>query len=401
MIHRKGTIMHSDDNSNSRTEMLSLLSAAVTSEASDLHLVSDQVPRLRIHGELQTYGNVIKADKLETMLRSIAPAGIMSSICGDAQTAAKQLGTDFKHDLDFSYEAEEIDNTTGGKTLHRFRFNVFYSHGKLGACIRTIPATIPTLEWAGIPSNLVNRLLSFRNGLVLVTGVTGSGKSTTLAILLENMLRQRGSRVVTIEEPIEYVHAFDDNSLITQREVGVDVPSFADGLKYGLRQDPDVIMVGEIRDRETAQMALTAAETGHMVLSTVHTRDAKGAVSRFTDLFPGDRTDEICAQLAINLRSVISQHLLPNATPGQRRVLAMEVMFSNLPVASAIRSNNLVGLGDAIQTGKSDGMINLDDSLIAHLQNGKISENTVLEFANSRTRVQAAIARGPAIVAGV
>ncbi len=204
---------------------------------------------------------------------------------------------------------------------------------------------------------------------------------------------RRGCRVITIEEPIEYVHAFSDNALITQREVGVDVPSFAAGLKYGLRQDPDVIMVGEIRDRETAQMALTAAETGHLVLSTIHTRDAKGAISRFTDLFPRDRSDEICAQLALNLRAVLSQHLLPNATPGQRRVLAMEAMFNNLPIASAIRSNNLVAVGDAILTGKADGMITLDESLAQHVQAGRITPETATEHANSASRMSAMMRR--------
>jgi len=368
-------------------EMSALLSEAVNEEASDLHLLSGQVPRLRIHGQLCCQGTELEPQRLASMLRSVCPVASVAMIAPNVQDAARRLGSDLRHDLDFSHEMD-----VGGRA-HRYRFNVFYAHGRLGACIRLIPANVPSTEWAGLPGRVVDRILQCRNGLILVTGVAGSGKSTTLAIVLEALVTTRGCRVITIEEPIEYVHAFGDNALITQREVGVDVPSFAAGLKYGLRQDPDVIMVGEIRDRETAQMALTAAETGHLVLSTLHTRDAKGAISRFTDLFPRERTDEICAQLAINLRAVLSQHLVSSIQPGAKRVLALEAMFQNLPVTSAIRSNNLVAVGDAILTGKTDGMITLDESLAEHFKNRRIAVHTALEHANDQNRMQATITR--------
>jgi twitching motility protein PilT len=321
------------------------------------------------------------------MFRAVSPPAVADSIDRSVHEAARRMGDDLRHDLDFSYQAE-----LEGR-LHRFRFNVFYAHGKLGACIRMIPADVPSVEWSGLPAHVVERCLSFNNGLILVTGVAGSGKSTTLAIILERMVRMQGCRVITIEEPIEYIHAFGDNALITQREVGVDVPSFAAGLKYGLRQDPDVIMVGEIRDQETAQMALTAAETGHLVLSTMHTRDAKGAISRFTDLFARDRIDEVCAQLALNLRAVLSQHLLPSALPGQKRVLALEALFNNLPVSSAIRANNLVAIGDAVLTGKTDGMITLDESLAEHVGAGRLDPETALATANNPARLSATFNR--------
>ncbi len=363
------------------SSLQTLLADTVRAEASDLHVLGDERPRIRVHGQLQSFGSAIANDALADMLASVCPPSIRDNIDSDARKAADKLGESFSHDLDFSFESE-VDGA-----LQRYRVNVFYAHGRIGACVRVVPGTVPTAEWAGLPQDVIKRVVGFRNGLVLVTGVTGSGKSTTLAVILQEIIKNSTSRVITIEEPIEYVHGYGDNALITQREVGVDVYSFAAGLKYGLRQDPDVILVGEIRDRETAQMALTAAETGHLVLSTVHTRDAKGAVSRFTDLFPRERSDEICAQLAVNLRMVLSQHLLPHAQPNQRRVLAYEVMFSNLPVTSAIRSNNLVAIGDAILTGKSDGMITIDEVLIEHLQAGKLDLATALDYATDPKRI--------------
>ena len=364
-----------------------LLADAVRADASDLHLLAGHAPRRRVHGELAAFGGPVDGAALEAMLRAVCPAAAVDMIDRSVHEAARRMGDELVHDLDFSYETE-IDGL-----MHRFRFNVFYAHGSLGACIRMIPAQVPSVAWSGLPPHLVERCLGFRNGLMLVTGVAGSGKSTTLAIILERMVRAQGCRVITVEEPIEYIHAFGDNALITQREVGVDVPSFAAGLKYGLRQDPDVILVGEIRDQETAQMALTAAETGHLVLSTMHTRDAKGAISRFTDLFPSGRTDEICAQLALNLRAVFSQHLLPSAIPGEKRILALEVMFSNLPVTSAIRANNLVAMGDAILTGKSDGMITLDESLAEHVLANRLDPASAIESANSPARLHALLNR--------
>jgi len=390
MLMTESSTASSPASSTALAAMHALLAESVHAEASDLHLLAGHAPRRRIHGELSSYAEPIAGEALAAMLRAVCPPAVAGCVDQSVHEAARRMGDDLRHDLDFSHQAE-IDGLT-----HRFRFNVFYAHSRLGAVIRMIPAQVPTVEWSGLPAHVVERCLSFNNGLVLVTGVAGSGKSTTLAIILERLVRAQGARVITIEEPIEYIHAFADNALITQREVGVDVPSFAAGLKYGLRQDPDVIMVGEIRDQETAQMALTAAETGHLVFSTMHTRDAKGAVSRFTDLFARDRIDEVCAQLALNLRAVLSQHLLTSAVPGQKRVLALEALFNNLPVSSAIRANNLVAIGDAVLTGKADGMITLDESLAEHVLANRLDPETAIQSANNPARLSAALNRQPA-----
>jgi twitching motility protein PilT len=229
------------------------------------------------------------------------------------------------------------------------------------------------LEWAGFPVPLAHRLTQLRDGLVILTGATGSGKTTSLAMIIQRLNRLGGYRIITVEEPVEYLFPREPNSVITQREVGTDVLSFADGLKYGLRQDPDVILVGEIRDRDTAQMALSAAETGHLVFSTLHTRDAKGAISRFPDLFPPEAQPAVRAQLAMSLRAIISQRLLPGVNKGDKRQLALEVMWNTHPIASAIRTNKLESIDNYIQTGRDDGMFTFDESVKQLWRAGKIS----------------------------
>src|SRR5207302_4108320 len=193
--------------------------------------------------------------------------------------------------------------------------NLFFVAGQLAACIRVVPADIPDFEWAGFPVELAERLAFARDGLVIVTGATGAGKTTSLAMIVNLINQAGGYRIITVEEPVEYLFPKAPHSLVTQREVGGDVTSFANGLKYGLRQDPDVVLVGEIRDRETAQMALSAAETGHLVYTTLHTRDAKGAITRFADLFPQDVQPDVRALLAMSLRAIVSQRLLPDVHP--------------------------------------------------------------------------------------
>jgi twitching motility protein PilT len=270
---------------------------------------------------------------------------------------------------------------------HRFRANYFWNGQRLGACFRIIPTEIPDFGWAGFPEELAHRLADFRNGLVLFSGVAGSGKTTSLAMIVNLLNRQSGQRIITIEEPVEYLFASFAGSVITQREVGLDVHTFADGLKYALRQDPDVILVGEIRDRDTAQMALSAAETGHLVFSTLHTRDAKGAVSRYADLFPQSVQREIRSQLSFSLRAVISQHLLPSSLPGEKRVLALEIMFNNAPIASAIRFGKTESIDTAILTGRSEGMQTLDESIKRLLNDGEISRETARRFVSSSDRL--------------
>jgi twitching motility protein PilT len=228
--------------------------------------------------------------------------------------------------------------------------------------------------------DLGERILSLAGGLVLVTGITGSGKSTTIAGLLGRLNARGNCRIITIEEPIEYVYPPVDGSIVTQREVGTDVESFSQGLRFGLRQDPDVLLVGEIRDRETAQLAISAAETGHLIFGTLHSADAKGAITRLVDIFPADLHDDVLTQLSMSLRYVVSQHLLPSISGG-RRVLALEVLFANFAVRSAIRQGKIESLDSAIQSGRKDGMFSLDMDLQRLLDRKLISIETAREFA--------------------
>lgn len=334
------------------------LQSAVDTEAADLHVVPGYPPVLRIHGKLEPISSdVVSASQANELLGRLCPDGVHEQFLAD-------------QNVDFSFELP-VDGE-----FRRFRANLFYSRGDTGGCFRLIPSEIPNFEWAGFPADIASRLADVRNGLVLISGVAGSGKSTTLAMIINLINRQGGRRIITIEEPVEYLIPRFAGSVVTQREVGVDVGSFADGLKYGLRQDPDVILVGEIRDRETAQMALTAAETGHVVYSTVHTRDAKGAVSRFTDLFPNDAQGEIRAQLALGLRAVVSQHLLPSVQAGEKRHLALEIMLTNSAIASAIRMGKLQSIDNSIQTGRDVGMMPLDESIRRLLSERRIDRQT-------------------------
>ena len=340
------------------------LAEAVRSGASDLHLVPGHPPVLRVHGLLRVLDEPPLTDEqLRPLLKSICPDAFSRQF--------EKTG-----DVDFSLQMS-IDDSS-----HRFRVNGFVADQKTGACFRLIPAEIPDFEWAGFPRDVAERLVEFRNGLVLITGVTGSGKSTTLAMLVQLLNSRGNNRIITIEEPVEYRYPAQAGSVITQREVGLDVESFAAGLKHGLRQDPDVILIGEIRDKETAQMALTAAETGHLVLSTLHTRDAKGAISRYADVFPQSVQFEVRSQLALCLRAIVSQHLLPSVVAGEKRRLALEIMFTNSPIASAIRTGKLTSIDNYILTGRSEGMLTLDDSVKSLLYSGQIDRDVAERFVS-------------------
>jgi twitching motility protein PilT len=340
------------------------LTAAIEGQASDVHLVPGYPPAMRVHGELQQLDSPpLEPMAVRELLAQLCPAYVMGRF-----RAARNA--DFSLELVLRGQRE------------RFRANYFLTGGHTAACFRLIPTLIPDFQWAGLSEDLAHRLAHFRNGLVLICGVVGSGKSTTLAMLVNQLNDEGGYRIVTIEEPVEYLFPKANSSVITQREVGRDVHTFADGLKYALRQDPDVILVGEIRDQETAQMALSAAETGHLVFATLHTRDAKGAISRYADFFSQTVQHEIRSQLASSVRAVISQHLLPSAHPGERRALALEIMFNTLPVAASIRFGKLEGIDNAILTGRLEGMRNLDESLRQLLKEGRISRETAERFAS-------------------
>ena len=342
------------------------LAEAVEMGASDLHLVVGYPPTVRLHGQLSELSAPPLTDEFaRAVLLPLCPPPAL-------------IQFENEHNADFSLQLD-----VAGRT-QRFRVNVFLSGRNMGASVRVIPAEIPDFQWAGFPRQLAERLAHFRNGLVLLTGVTGAGKTTTLAMIVNLLAEEGGYRIITVEEPIEYVFPTTTRSVITQREVGHDVASFSDGLKYGLRQDPDVMLVGEIRDRETAQMALSAAETGHLVFSTLHTRDCKGAISRYTDLFPQNVQNEIRSQLSMSLRAVISQHLLPGLPEGGKRRLALEIMFNNSPVSSAIRFGKIESIDTNIQTGRADGMQTLDESIKRLLLAGQISRDTAERFASDR-----------------
>lgn len=341
------------------------LSHGLAEQASDLHLVAGYPPTLRIHGTLRGIDEtVLSGELIADLVRGVMPAELREKIGG-------------RKDYDFSTSIRD------GEQLHRFRVNVFRGQEAVGACFRFIPGQIPSFDWMGLPPDLPSRIINLHNGLVLITGVTGSGKTTTLAGLVDLMNRQGDRRIVTIEEPVEYLFKPAGRSVITQREVGVDVDSFADGLKYSMRQDPDVILCGEVRDIETARMAISAAETGHLVLSTVHTQDAKGAITRLIDIFPPERQQDIRGQLSLSLRFVLSQHLLPNVTPGEKRVLAVEILVVNDAARAAIRLNKTESLDTVIQTGKRSGMQTLDESLAALVVSRRISPETAHRFAKN------------------
>jgi twitching motility protein PilT len=330
------------------------LTIAVESGASDLHVVAGHPPVLRLHGDL--------TELAEAPLSGERCDAIVQALAGDGNGRLRQ-----NRNVDFSFDLE-----VAGR-VGRFRANLFLAGGHAGACIRIVPGAIPDFEWAGFPVDLAERLALVRDGLIILTGATGSGKTTTLAMIVNLINQSGGSRIITVEEPIEYLFPKAPDSVVTQREVGSDVLTFADGLKYGLRQDPDVILVGEIRDRETAQMALSAAETGHLVFTTLHTRDAKGAISRFADFFPQDVQKDIRAQLALGLRAVVSQRLLSGTQRGEKRHLALEVLWNTHPIASAIRTGKLEGVDNYLLT---EGMLSMDESVRRLLAEGKITRET-------------------------
>ena len=347
------------------------LALAVESEASDLHLTAGYPPALRLHGDLEELPEPeLSGPAIDQLLAGLGPPDVPHRLREE-------------RDADFSF-ALDLDGRPA-----RFRAHLFVAGGHLGACFRVIPPAIPTFEWASFPMELAERLAFQRDGLVVLTGPTGSGKTTTLALIVNLINETGGYRIITVEEPVEYQFPRAANSVVTQREVGKDVRSFADGLRAGLRQDPDVILVGEVRDHETAQMALSAAETGHLVFTTLHTRDAKGAITRFADLFAQDAQSTVRAQLAMSLRAVVSQRLLPDVERGAKRHLALEVLWNIHPVASAIRTGKLESIDNYLITNRADGMVSFDESIRRLLADGLITR----EVAERNVRDPSALNR--------
>ncbi len=280
-------------------------------------------------------------------------------------------------DTGFEWKAEGIN----------FRLNVFKDRDGLAFVMRVLASDIPSIQEVGLPSEKIwQDITSLKRGLVLVTGVTGSGKSTTISSLINHINLYRKTRIITLEDPVEFLFK-SENSMVSQRQIGQDVPTFADGLRSALRENPDIIFVGEIRDTETASLALSAAETGHLVFSTLHTRDAKGALSRIVDMFPAEQTKSLCLQLSFSLSFVLSQKLVPRAD-GNGRILAMEVL-KNLPaLGNLIRTGNWQQVYSTMETQAKEGMMTMEQHLLHLYQHGVISKESAVTYTNEASLLE-------------
>ncbi|TCL67423.1 twitching motility protein PilT [Hydrogenispora ethanolica] len=336
-------------------ELVDILTIGAREQASDIHLTVGRPPMLRIFGELIP---VAGYDILSfaTIKELLAPL-----LNEHRQRLLNQDGH-----VDFSYGVSE---------LGRFRVNIFRQRGSIAGVMRLIPSDIPHLDMLGLP-DAVAGLVEKTRGLVLVTGPTGSGKSTTLASMIDLINQNRSCHIITLEDPIEFLHRHK-RSLINQREIGTDADSFAGALRAALREDPDVILVGEMRDYETIQTALTAAETGHLVLATLHTNDAMQTVDRIIDVFPPNQQEQVRTQLSLTLQAIISQQLLPRVDkPG--RVLAAEVLVMTNAARNIIREGKTHQLPTVIQTGGRLGMQSMDAALRSLCQRRIISAQEAL-----------------------
>jgi twitching motility protein PilT len=337
-----------------------LLRHAVRMGASDLHLTASMPPTFRLHGALRPMENVGKFDN-ET-LRDLV-YGIL--------TQAQREQFEAEHELDTSHEIANVG---------RFRVNVCLQRGTVAVALRPIPNQVPELHTLGLP-DAVATFTHLRRGLVLVTGPTGSGKSTTLAAMIDVINRTRPQHVVTVEDPIEFLHDHK-RSIVTQREVGHDTKSFAEALRRALRQDPDVILVGEMRDLETISTALTAAETGHLVFATLHTQDAPSTIDRVIDVFPPNQQEQVRIQIASSLAGVVTQQLVPTQD-GQGRRVAAEVLVCTPAIQNLIRGSKTHQVYSLMQTGAQYGMQTMDQSLAHLVRERAVTEGVALDRCRS------------------
>jgi twitching motility protein PilT len=346
-------------------QMEDLLQVVVDEGASDLHIRVGVPPVIRLHGKL-VHMDLPSLGSEETEY-------LMKAITSEAhiQKVREQGGTDYG----FAYG-----------DAARFRVSVFKERGNYGLVLRQIPNKLMSLEQIGLPPS-VKDLLFRPRGLVLVTGPTGSGKTTTLASMIDIINTEEDCHIITIEDPIEYYHPHK-KSVVTQREVGVDVPDFAEALRRGLRQDPDCILVGEMRDLETMEAAITAAETGHLVFATLHTTGAARTVDRIVDAFPTDQQEQIRTQLASSILAVISQVLLVRAD-AKGRVACFEIMISTPSIQALIRDNKTFRITSDIQTGAKYGMMTLDSNLMSLYERGMISYGDLITIAQDPASIVA------------
>ena len=342
---------------NDQVRIESLLEECVRTKASDLHLQVGLPPILRIDGALRPIGGYQNLDE----------QAVERLVFSTLEEEQKQI---LLKDKEFDYSFSFGD-------MGRFRVNAFHEKGNLAAAFRLIPNEIQSIQDLGMP-NVVTTFADFPRGLVLVTGPTGSGKSTTLAGLVDKINRERSTHIITIEDPIEFIH-HSIRSVVVQREVHYDTYSFAAALRSALREDPDVVLIGEMRDLETIQAAITIAETGHLVFATLHTNSAAQSIDRMIDVFPSHQQPQVRSQLSNMLCAICSQRLVPAIGGG--RVVAAEIMIANAAVRSLIRDGKTFQLDTAIQTGAAEGMQTMDRTLAKLVQTGVISYDTARDYA--------------------
>ena len=343
--------------SGSTVRIEPLLDEVLKRDASDLHLQVGLPPMLRIDGSLTTVENpvALTADQVKSLVYSVLD-----------EKQRKMLESDLELDFSFAYG-----------NLARFRVNAFHEKGNLAVALRLIPTVIRTIEDLGLPQ-IVNSFVEYPRGLVLITGPTGSGKSTTQAAMIDKINTEKSLHIITIEDPIEYQH-HHKKSIIVQREVHFDTLSFGAGLRSALREDPDVILIGEMRDLETIATAVTLAETGHLVLATLHTNSASQSIDRMIDVFPPHQQQQIRIQLSNVLQAIISQRLIPMVGGG--RVAAAEILVVNAAVRNIIRDAKTHQIDAVIQTGAEAGMQTMDNTLVKLVHEGKISYEVAKGFA--------------------
>ncbi len=339
-------------------DLFSLLKEMVRKDASDLHIGAGGPPHIRIDGELHGIGS--------------------EPLCGDG--SKELIYSILTNEQKSKFEREkELDFAFTRESLGRFRVNVFLQRGYVGAAIRSLPIHIMSFEECGLPVSVMEKFSSKPKGLVLVTGATGSGKSTTLASMVDWINERKNCHIITIEDPIEYIH-MNKKAIINQREVGSDTYSFPKALKHVLREDPDVILIGEMRDLETIEAALVIAETGHLVLATLHTSDSIQTINRIIDVFPSRQQPQVRAQLSFVLMGVLSQQLIPKSS-GTGRALAVEVLVANHAIRTQIRESKVHQVYSSLQTGQKEGMQTMNQSLFELSMKGEINK----QGAMSRT----------------
>ena len=338
------------------TSLKSLLELMNDKNASDLHLTVGSEPRIRINSALE----IIEGPKLSS---------------NDIKELFKEYLNNKQQNI--INNGEDLDFTIGIEGLSRFRINIFKQRGNIVASLRSLPLNAPDINTLGLPE-IITRLTKKKKGLILITGGTGSGKSTTLAALIQKIANELKGHIITIEDPIEFL--FNHSSaIINQREIGIDSNSFSSALKSSLRQDPDVVVIGELRDTESMKTALTIAETGHLVLGTLHTNNAAGTITRLVDAFPPEKQEIIRMNLSMSLIAVISQQLIPNTE--NKRSLALEILINTPSIKALIRENNVHQIDNYILSGSKDGMIRMDDSILSLYNENFITKDNALNYA--------------------